>query len=66
MCVFFLLLIPLFLTIEFTDSSAEHYTDSNGVDLLQFFKITLNKNSKDRYMLLRVEKELATLAQDQT
>lgn len=47
------------------ESSTEHFTDQSGVDLLQFFKITLNKNAKDRYMLLRVEKELAALAQDQ-
>lgn len=48
------------------DNSTEHFTDQNGVDLLQFFKITLNKNTKDRYMLLRIEKELAALAQDQS
>lgn len=47
------------------DNSADHFTDQSGVDLLQFFKITLNKNAKDRYMLLRIEKELAALAQDQ-
>lgn len=51
-----------YLSVE---SSTEHFTDQSGVDLLQFFKITLNKNAKDRYMLLRVEKELAALAQDQ-
>lgn len=47
-------------------SSGEHFTDQNGVDLLQFFKITLNKNTKDRSMLLRIEKELASLAQDES
>lgn len=47
------------------DNSVDHFTDQSGVDLLQFFKITLNKNAKDRYMLLRIEKELAALAQDQ-
>ncbi|XP_031619670.1 protein encore isoform X2 [Contarinia nasturtii] len=48
------------------NSNTDHFTDQSGVDLLQFFKITLNKNAKDRYMLLRVEKELAALAQDQS
>lgn len=43
----------------------DHWTDQNGVDLLQFFKITLNKNPKDRHMLLRIENELATLARDE-
>lgn len=46
--------------------AGEHFTDQNGVDLLQFFKITLNKNTKDRSMLLRIEKELASLAQDES
>lgn len=46
------------------ENSSDHFTDQSGVDLLQFFKITLNKNAKDRYMLLRIEKELAALAQD--
>lgn len=47
------------------ENSSEHFTDQSGVDLLQFFKITLNKNAKDRFMLLRIEKELAALTQDQ-
>ena len=47
------------------ENATDHFTDQSGVDLLQFFKITLNKNAKDRYMLLRIEKELAALAQDQ-
>lgn len=49
-----------------SENSTDHFTDQSGVDLLQFFKITLNKNAKDRFMLLRIEKELATLTQDQT
>lgn len=44
---------------------SDYYTDQNGVDLLQFFKNTLNKNSKDRHMLLRIERELTALAQDE-
>lgn len=44
----------------------EHLTDQNGVDLLQFFKITLNKNTKDRAMLIRIEKELSAFAQDES
>lgn len=47
------------------ENSTDHFTDQSGVDLLQFFKITLNKNAKDRFMLLRIEKELAALTQDQ-
>lgn len=54
------------VVFTFAESSPEHFTDSNGVDLLQFFKLTLNKNTKDRYMLLRIEKELTGLAQDPT
>lgn len=50
---------------EFKDGSIEYYTDQSGVDLLQFFKNTLNKNSKDRHMLLRIERELSALAQDE-
>lgn len=46
--------------------AGEHFTDQNGVDLLQFFKITLNKNTKDRSMLLRIEKELTSLTQDES
>lgn len=49
---------------ESSIGAGEHFTDQNGVDLLQFFKITLNKNTKDRSMLLRIEKELASLVQD--
>lgn len=47
------------------NEGSDYYTDQNGVDLLQFFKNTLNKNSKDRHMLLRIERELTTLAQDE-
>lgn len=47
------------------ENASDHFTDQSGVDLLQFFKITLNKNAKDRYMLLRIEKDLAALEQDQ-
>lgn len=48
---------------DYNDGS-DHLTDQNGVDLLQFFKITLNKNAKDRSMLMRIEKDLAALIQD--
>lgn len=51
-------------TTVVVENSTDHFTDQSGVDLLQFFKITLNKNAKDRYMLLRIEKELAALTQD--
>jgi a component of the cytoplasm (encore) len=48
------------------DSSSEQFVDQNGIDLVQFFKETLNKNSKDRNMLMKIERELLQLAVDQT
>lgn len=49
-----------------SDDSFEQYTDSNGTDLLQFFRETLNKNTKDRNTLIRIEKDLLALVLDQT
>lgn len=49
-----------------SDDSFEQYTDSNGVDLFQFFKETLNKNVKDRNTLIRIEKEMLALALDRS
>ncbi|XP_063698227.1 R3H domain-containing protein 2 [Culicoides brevitarsis] len=50
------------------ESSYEQHmtTDHNGVSLLQFFHETLNKNAKDRNMLLKIEKELYSLATDKS
>jgi a component of the cytoplasm (encore) len=48
------------------DSSSEQFVDQNGIDLVQFFKETLNKNAKDRNMLLKIERDLISLAVDQT
>lgn len=48
------------------DSSSEQFVDQNGIDLVQFFKETLNKNAKDRNMLMKIERELIQLAVDQT
>jgi a component of the cytoplasm (encore) len=48
------------------DSSSEQFLDQNGIDLVQFFKETLNKNAKDRNMLMKIERELLQLAVDQT
>lgn len=48
------------------DSSSEQFVDQNGIDLVQFFKETLNKNSKDRNMLMKIERDLIQLAVDQT
>lgn len=49
------------------DSSSEQFvTDQSGVDLVQFFKETLNKNAKDRNMLIKIERELCSLASDPT
>lgn len=42
-----------------SDSSVEtQYTDSTGVDLENFIKMTLNKNRNDRVMLLRLENDM--------
>ena len=41
-----------------SDSSTETYTDSTGIDLEEFIKMTLNKNPKDRQMLFNLEQEL--------
>ncbi|XP_069703503.1 cAMP-regulated phosphoprotein 21 isoform X2 [Periplaneta americana] len=46
------------------DSSTEQYTDSTGVDLQQFITDTLNRNQKDRILLLKIEQELVNLAKD--
>jgi hypothetical protein len=55
-----------FFLFPFTDSSTEQFTDQSGVDLVQFFKETLNKNSKDRTMLISIENDLLALASDET
>jgi hypothetical protein len=46
------------------DSSTEQYTDGTGVDLQQFIADTLNRNQKDRILLLKIEQELVGLAKD--
>lgn len=48
----------------FSDSSSEQYTDTTGVDLEQFIPETLNRNAKDRALMLRIEQELVNLAKD--
>lgn len=48
----------------YADSSTEQYTDSTGVDLQQFIMDTLNRNQKDRILLLKIEQELVNLAKD--
>ncbi|XP_055528686.1 protein encore isoform X2 [Wyeomyia smithii] len=48
------------------DNSCEQFTDQSGVNLIQFFKETLNKNFKDRNMLIKIEKELQALAMDRS
>jgi len=45
------------------DSSIE-YKDSTGIDLEEFIKTTLNKNAKDRMILLKLEKELCEYIKD--
>lgn len=46
------------------DSSTELYTDSTGIDLEQFIAVTINRNQKDRSVLLKIEKELIDFAKD--
>ncbi|KAL9911642.1 R3H domain containing protein encore isoform 1-T13 [Glossina fuscipes fuscipes] len=46
------------------ENSNEQYTDHGGTDLLSFFKETLNKNVKDRQLLLKIEKDLIDFVQD--
>ncbi|XP_060536408.1 cAMP-regulated phosphoprotein 21 isoform X3 [Cylas formicarius] len=48
------------------DSSSEQYTDSTGIDLEHFIPETLNRNAKDRALMLRIEQELVSLAKDKT
>lgn len=48
------------------DNSCDQFTDQSGVNLIQFFKETLNKNFKDRNMLMKIEKELLALAMDRS
>merc|ERR1719397_1332312 len=42
----------------------EIYTDSTGTDLTQFIINTLNKNSKDRVLMLKLEQEMSNLVKD--
>ncbi|XP_015602787.1 cAMP-regulated phosphoprotein 21 isoform X2 [Cephus cinctus] len=46
------------------DSSTELYTDSTGIDLEQFIADTINRNQKDRTVLLKIEKDLIEFAKD--
>ncbi|KAL0107091.1 hypothetical protein PUN28_015556 [Cardiocondyla obscurior] len=46
------------------DSSTELYTDSTGIDLEQFIAETINRNQKDRTVLLKIEKDLIEFARD--
>ncbi|XP_017098360.2 protein encore isoform X6 [Drosophila bipectinata] len=46
------------------ENSSEQYTDYGGTDLLMFFRDTLNKNPKDRNILLKIEKDLMEFVQE--
>ncbi|KAK6620027.1 hypothetical protein RUM44_006427 [Polyplax serrata] len=46
------------------DSSTEQYTDNSGIDLNQFIADTLNRNYKDRMLLLQIEQDLISLVKD--
>ncbi|XP_039489246.1 protein encore isoform X5 [Drosophila santomea] len=47
-----------------SENSSEQYTDYGGTDLLVFFRDTLNKNLKDRNILLKIEKDLIDFVQE--
>ncbi|XP_017098359.2 protein encore isoform X5 [Drosophila bipectinata] len=47
-----------------SENSSEQYTDYGGTDLLMFFRDTLNKNPKDRNILLKIEKDLMEFVQE--
>jgi len=48
-----------------TDTPDEStYTDSTGIDLTQFIISTLNKNTKDRILMLKLESEMSMLVKD--
>ncbi|XP_070071875.1 protein encore isoform X3 [Drosophila takahashii] len=47
-----------------SENSSEQYTDYGGTDLLVFFRDTLNKNPKDRNILLKIEKDLIEFIQE--
>lgn len=40
------------------------YTDFTGADLEEFIKMTLNKNPKDRMMLLKLEADLISFIRE--
>lgn len=42
----------------------ELYTDSTGIDLEQFIAETINRNQKDRTVLLKIEKDLIEFTKD--
>ena len=46
---------------NFCPLPGEIYTDSTGTDLTQFIINTLNKNSKDRVLMLKLEQEMTNL-----
>ena len=59
-------------TVSGTDSGrgdtdtpdGEVYTDNTGTDLTQFIITTLNKNAKDRVLMLKLEQEMSNLVKD--
>ena len=42
----------------------EIYTDNTGTDLTQFIISTLNKNAKDKVLMLKLEQEMSNLVKD--
>ena len=47
-----------------TPEGEAQYTDSTGIDLTQFIINTLNKNIKDRVLMLKLEQEMTNLVKD--
>jgi encore-like protein len=50
--------------ILFSDNNTDMYTDSTGINLKQFIADTINRNQKDRTVLLKIEKDLIGFVKD--
>ena len=55
-----------FIVFNNSENSGDQFTDHGGTDLMSFFRDTLNKNIKDRQILLKIEKELMEFVQDES
>ena len=58
------LVFQIIKLLSILDNSTELYTDSTGIDLEHFIAETINRNQKDRTVLLRIEKDLIEFVKD--